>query len=255
MEATPQDAQGVRRRRREDWNDDEYVSSWLEGQPAREAERHKQFVTIRAFMPKTPDDEFRYVNLGAGPGNLDEVLLAHFPRAQATLVDTSNVMLETARERLARYEGRVETVKVDLTDPAWAQAVNGPFGFAVSVIALHNLGEPRFYRSVYQETFKLLGSGGILLNLDYVRPPRTSMALLGSWAVRDSEAALIGNAGGGSAQGSMLEQLTWLNEAGFATYDCVWKDNNTVLFCGIKDELQMPESFLQEREARRRSRL
>jgi hypothetical protein len=50
----------------------------------------------------------------------------------------------------------------------------------------------------------------------------------------------------------MLEQLTWLNEAGFATYDCVWKDNNTVLLCGIKDELQMPESFLQERASRRR---
>src|SRR5262249_32563267 len=92
MEATHEHATSAPARRRgpaEDWTNEEFAESWLQGQAPREAERRRQFVTVRAVIPKLPDQEFRYLNLGAGPGNLDEVLLERFQGAQATLVDCS----------------------------------------------------------------------------------------------------------------------------------------------------------------------
>src|SRR5438067_11265404 len=66
-------------RPREDWTSEEYVAYWLGREGRRTADRRRQFVMIRSLIPKAPDQEFRYINLGAGPGNLDDVLLEQFP--------------------------------------------------------------------------------------------------------------------------------------------------------------------------------
>jgi SAM-dependent methyltransferase len=224
------------------------VANWLERQKEREPERRRQFVTIRALIPKTPDQEFSYINLGAGPGNLDEVLLAQFRGAQATLVDTSFAMLGAARQRLERFGDRVEYVQANLASPEWAGAVAGPFDIAVSSIAIHNLRDPRRIRELYAETYRLLGHGGMFFNLDYVRPARPGLSALGPWAAKDPEAGLSGRSGGAGMPGTLLEQLGWLNEAGFATVEVLWKDMGTALMCGIRDHLHMPEGDSAEGE-------
>src|SRR2546427_9265285 len=101
MEATqrPDRAQG----RREDWFDDSFVNEWIEEQDGRADERNRQFVMMRALIPKTETEEFRYLNIGAGAGHLDEVLLQRFRGAQAVLVDGSMAMLGAARKKLERF--------------------------------------------------------------------------------------------------------------------------------------------------------
>ncbi|MPZ50121.1 MAG: methyltransferase domain-containing protein [Dehalococcoidia bacterium] len=224
----------------EDWNDEEYVAYWLERQTGRAEERRRHFMMFRALITKMPEDEFSYINLGAGPGYLDEVLLEQFPGAQCTLVDGSLPMLVEARKRLERFGERVEYVQANLATPDWAGAVTGPFDFAVSSIAIHNLRDPRRIRDLYAETFRLTGHGGMFLNLDYVRPARPSLAPLGPWVAKDHEAGLR-RGGGHDMPGTLIEQLGWLSEAGFSTVDVVWKNMNTVLLCGLRDHLHMPE--------------
>src|SRR5690348_1066126 len=75
------------------WQNPEFVGEWSQRQVARAPERRRQFVVMRALIPKSATEEFTYVNLGAGTGNLDEVLLSHFTTARATLVDSSQAML------------------------------------------------------------------------------------------------------------------------------------------------------------------
>lgn len=87
----------------EDWHDEDFVNQWLERNKERAPERRRQFVALRAFIPKNPDQEFRYLNLGAGPGSLDAILLEHFPGANAVVLDTSLTMLTAAREDLAMF--------------------------------------------------------------------------------------------------------------------------------------------------------
>lgn len=56
----------------------------------------------------------RVVDLGCGPGNSTELLVARFPEARTTGIDTSAAMLQSARERLPA----AEFVQADIA--AWA---------------------------------------------------------------------------------------------------------------------------------------
>lgn len=244
-EATPQQRQGQAaaqegQRPREDWFSDEYVAYWLDQQGQRAEERRRQFMRIRAVLPKEPGQEFRYINLGAGPGNLDEVLLEQFRGAQATLVDGSLAMLAEARRRLGRFEDRVELVQANLTSPEWAGAVRGPFDVAVSTIALHNLRDPGRLRQLYAEIYRLLGGGGLFLNLDYVRIARPSLVPLAAWAAKDPDAEFGRSRGGNNQPGTVEEQLGWLREAGFACAECLWKEFQVALMAGVRDQLDLP---------------
>jgi tRNA (cmo5U34)-methyltransferase len=226
-------------RHHEDWTDEEYVGQWLERQ-GRRPERARHFALIRSLITRRPEDEFRYLNLGAGGGHLDEVLLQAFPGAQATLLDGSLAMLTAARKQLQRFDDRVEYVQADLSTHEWADALSGPFDFAVSTIAIHNLRDPKAIRAIYNETYRLLGHGGAFLNLDYVRPARASLTALGPWMAKDPDAQIT-RSGGRDMPGTMQEQIGWLNEAGFPCVEVIWKELNTVLFCAIRDHLHMPE--------------
>lgn len=228
--------------RQDDWNDEDFVEDWLARQKERGPERRRQFVVLRAFIPKNPNQEFRYLNLGAGPGNLDKVLLEHFPGANAVVLDGSLAMLTAAQRELAQFGERVEYVQADLSSPDWTGAVAGPFDFIVSIQALHHLDDPRRIRALYREVYQLTGHGGTLLNMDYVRPPKRELVPLQEWIARDPEAGFSPrSAHGGNVPGSTIEHLSWLSEAGFNSVDVFWKEMNIALFGATRDHLHMPE--------------
>jgi SAM-dependent methyltransferase len=223
------------------WHDEEYVKQWVERQKGGQDKRRRQFVALRAFMPKSVDQEFRYLNLGAGPGNLDTVLLEHFKGANAVVLDGSLAMLAEARKALAQYGDRVEYVQADLTSPDWAGAVAGPFDFVISSRTIHHLGEPKRIRALYQEIRGLTGHGGTFLNLDYVRPAKAELARLGDWISRDEEAGFAGAPHSAAAMpGTLIEHLGWLSEAGFNTAEVYWKEMDLALLSGINGHLHMP---------------
>ena len=226
----------------QNWQNQEFVSEWLQRQDARAPERRRQFVVMRALLPKLPNQEFTYVNLGAGSGNLDEVLLAHFVKAHATLVDGSQAMLDSARERLEPFSDRVEFVVGDLSNPEWLSAVPGPFDVAVSSFAAHHAGPAERVRELYSEVFGLLRADGIFVNLEYVRFPRPELVALSSWAARDPEAQLNATTPRHALPGTVIEQVGWLSEAGFATADAMWKNMSVVCFCALKGHLNLPET-------------
>jgi tRNA (cmo5U34)-methyltransferase len=225
-----------------DWNNEEYARSWLARQEENAPARRQRFTVLRALLPKNREDEFSYINLGAGPGILDEVLLEQFPGAQATVVDVSLVLLSEARKRLARFGDRVEYVQANLGTSDWVGAVGGPFDFALSTMTMHHVGGPERIRALYAETYRLLGHGGMFLNMDFVRPSRPSLSELGAWAAKDPDAGLSGRSPhGAELPGTLQEHLGWLSEAGFPGVEVIWKNIDTAVMCGIRDHLHMPE--------------
>ena len=225
-----------------DWNDEKFVARWLERQAERAEERRHQFTIVRAVVTRLPEEEFRYLNLGSGPGNLDELLLEHFPGATATLVDYSLPMLMAARQRLDRFGDRVEYVHGNLAGPEWAGGVGGPFDLICSTLSIHHVGEPRRVRELYAEVHGLLGHGGMFLNLDRIRPARPAFEALATWAAKDPEAGLAAGGRGADLPGTVAEHLGWLDEAGFAEVDVLWKDLRVALLCGVRDHLHVPET-------------
>lgn len=227
-------------RPREDWFDEDFVNSWLNQQDERGEERQRQFNMVRALVPKTPDQPFRYLNIGAGPGHLDEVLLSRFTEAEATLLDGSLAMLAAARRRLDPFEGRAEFVQANLASHDWLGGVKGPFDLVVSTIAIHNLRDPRRVRELYAEIFGLMGHGSLFLNLDYVRLAGPTLEPLAGWARNDPEAGFNGTHGGRGLPGTVEEQLGWLREGGFATAECLWREFQIALLVGVRDHVHLP---------------
>ena len=117
-----------------------------------------------AALPR--DAELAVLDVGAGYGAVTEEVLKAFPRARVTLQDYSQPMLAEAQRRLAPHAARLTYVTADLTDPAWPQAVGGPFDLAVSAIALHNLRDPAKIFACYRAIHDLLRPDGRFLDYD-----------------------------------------------------------------------------------------
>ena len=241
VETTHQHGHAERSHHTEDWHDEDIVNRWLERNKERAPQRRRQFVALRAFIPKSAEQEFRYLNLGAGPGNLDVVLLEHFPGANAVVLDTSLTMLNAARKELATFGERVEYIQADLSTPDWIGAVAGPFDFIISTRVIHHLRDPKRIRELYGEVRGLTGHGGTFLNLDYVRPARAELARLSEWITRDAEADFSGAPHNvADMPGTLQEHLGWLGEAGFGTVEVYWKQMDLALLSGINGHLHMP---------------
>jgi tRNA (cmo5U34)-methyltransferase len=190
----------------------------------------------------------RFLDLGAGDGALSQLLLAIYSDAEAVLVDFSEPMLAGVEDRLAG-RGRWRIVRGDLSAPAWRDGLPaGPYGAAVSSLAIHHLPAER-KRALYGEIFELLEGGAMFVNLDYVS---VGGPLRGLW-----EEQLVANAlrlereRGGSRTAEELEhelcddadedrpdtvedQVQWLRDAGFEGVEVHFKWAEVAVFGGVK---------------------
>lgn len=91
---------------------------------------------------------------------------AAYPRAEFVAVDFSPVMLENLQRNFAG-DPRITIVAHDLSH---SLPDMGCFDAVVSSFAIHHLLDER-KRSLYQEIFHSLNSGGIFCNLEHVASP------------------------------------------------------------------------------------
>ena len=149
-----------------DWHSQNYVSDWIAHDVERDPVRRPRLREMLAAAPFARDARIAVLDVGAGYGAVTEELLALFPKAEVTLQDYSEPMLGEARSRLAAQAHRLHYAVADLTDPAWAQAVGGPFDLATSAICLHNLGDYAKIYACYRAIHGLLQPGGWFLDYD-----------------------------------------------------------------------------------------
>ena len=229
----------------EDWSDDAFVTHWIDRQAGRAEQRRRQFALLRAMIPFGSDAPFRYLNVGAGPGPFDELVLRRHSQAQATLLDGSTVMLRHAGQRLAEFGERVSLVHADFSSRDWVAAVHAPFDLVVSCIAIHNLRDAPRIRAVYAEIYGLLADGGLFVNLDYVRMPNPALQPLAVWSAADRDGGFLTGGGGADLPGTTDEQVGWLHEAGFGVADCFFKEFRLALFGGFKGTPRVPDPALR----------
>jgi tRNA (cmo5U34)-methyltransferase len=204
-------------------------------------------LVVRLFQ-RHPHPVKRFLDLGAGDGALSQLMLGVFPGAEAVLVDFSEPMLAGVEDRLGA-RGFWRIVRGDLSQAAWRDGIPaGPYGAAVSSLAIHHLPAAR-KRALYAEIFELLERGAMFVNLDYVR---IAGPLHGLW-----EEQLIANAlrlerkRGGTRTAAELEhdllddadedrpdsaedQVRWLGDAGFEDAEVHFKWAEAAVFGAVK---------------------
>lgn len=189
---------------RHDWNSEEYVLRWAEGQDQKEQARRAVFQLLADTIPYDKDASIKILDLGAGYGALTQFLLGRFPNATAVCQDGSKEMADLGLKRMEPIKKRISYALSDLSLPGWSAGLPGPFEAVVSSIAIHNVRKPEIIERIYQETFVLVKPRGCFLNFDRMVP-------------------------------TLEDQMAWFMGAGFKNVTCLWKEERRALLAGFKD--------------------
>ena len=188
------------------WSDPERVAGYL----AREIP-HRD-VAEQMLLTALPRRVDRLLDLGTGDGRLIALVRTAHPEADAVGLDSSQPMLERARQRFGN-DPATELRRHDLCDPL---PEGGPYDAIVSGLAIHHLEDER-KRELFGEVRALLAPGGVFANLD----------LVSSASARTHERFRreIGRTEDDPSDrlADLSQQLTWLRDAGFPEVDCHFK--------------------------------
>jgi len=168
------------------------------------------------------------LELGCGTGNFSVAVAERFPDASLTLVDGSREMLDCSLDRLGadRDVTCVETRFEDLDlEP-------GSFDLVTSCIAIHHVEDkPALYRRLYE----LLAPGGHLVYADQMGGGTDAHHAL-NWGAMEAfwrlpkhldgseQRSLVDHAAAHDHYVSVVDQLRWMDAAGFVELDCVWRN-------------------------------
>jgi len=217
-------------------------------------ERELQIAAFCDLMP-AHQQPLTIVELCCGEGLLAGALLERFPSCTIYGYDGSPAMLDRARRHLAQYGARFQTKLFALADRAWRTA-DRPVHAVVSSLAIHHLdGQQK--QELFRDIYQLLAPGGVFAIADVIAPASRAGGELAAqaWdaAVRQRSLALDGNTDAFAyfererwnmyryfdpddidKPSSLLDQLKWLEQAGFAAVDVYWMLAGHALFGGQK---------------------
>ena len=180
----------------------------------------------RALLEWLPSHAARVLDLGSGDGRLLSIVLEACAPAEAVALDFSPAMLDRLRHRFSSSPG--VTVVAHNLDESLPEEL-GTFDVVVSSFAIHHLTHTR-KRSLYEELYSRLRSGGVFCNLEHVASPTLTLhhSFLAALGVRPEEE---------DPSNQLLdvhEQLRWLREIGFTDVDCHWKWRELALLAGAR---------------------
>ena len=219
--------------------------------------RDEILATFLDLIPAAPDEPFTGAELGTGAGWLTEGILRRFPNARMIGLDGSEAMRQTTARLLAPYGDRFEVRPFRLEEPAWLEQLPNGLRAIVSSLVIHHLRGPE-KRELFRELRAKLEPGGALLICDVVLAANEQgrHALANAWdtEVERQSLAIVGDRSAWDAfqadrwnmyayptgeddidrPSTLVEQLGWLDEAGFIGIDAWWVRAGHALFGGFK---------------------
>jgi tRNA (cmo5U34)-methyltransferase len=225
------------------WKSDQGISYWTSTAGDRERRRGEQRRLIADLLPFGDDEEFTFVDLGAGTGAAACVVLDRYPAAYAILADFSPQMMEEGQRQLAPYAGRYRYVEFDLAQGDWPAGIPATVAAAVSSLSVHHLPDQR-KQQLFGEILARLAPGGWYLNYDPVTAgdPAVEEAWQRAGDRRDPAAAAKRAHRTPEEQMRyenhvhymlpLAPQLDFLRAAGFEAVDVYWKELDYVIYGG-----------------------
>jgi tRNA (cmo5U34)-methyltransferase len=240
------------------WNQSDMAA----GYDAGAVKVHPWYVELQdAILQRLPFEETStnlVVDLGGGSGRLVERILERWPGVCAIVVDQSQAFLDLAAARLERFGDRAQFECCRLQED-WTNALPRPAAAIVSMSAIHHL-DPQEKQTCYRRCYEALGSGGILMNGDEVRPKsdaeyrrqvetwaarmagliegeQVTPAMaegLRKWRARNVDQFGEPRSSGDDCHETAAVQLGYFHDAGFADVDAPWQRELWTLLQGRK---------------------
>jgi tRNA (cmo5U34)-methyltransferase len=206
-------------------------------------------------LPFERDEEFLFLDLGAGTGLLSGMVAERFPGSRGVLVDASVEMLRVARRRFAgEPAGRFRYVVMDYAREGLprARSANGgsPDGLSaggydavVSALSVHHLVDGD-KRELFGKVYEVLRPGGGFVNADQVLGETAEEERRnGEDWLRQAREAGVGEADLAASlerqkadrNATLPAQLAWLEEAGFEGVRSMYKAGRFAVYAGRKE--------------------
>jgi|WetSurMetagenome_2_1015567.scaffolds.fasta_scaffold146952_2 tRNA (cmo5U34)-methyltransferase len=178
----------------------------------------------------------RGLDLGAGTGVLAEGILRRYPLAEVTVFDLSENMLNTARERLKKFEDRISFQKGDFSKDDFGIG----YDLILSGLSIHHLSNPH-KRELFRRIYLALQPGGVFLNRDIIRgaTDRLEKIYIRLWreyirSMGEDDEACMERYYAEDVPAPVEDQLGWMRQAGFVDVCCHWQRTNYAIFGGHK---------------------
>jgi tRNA (cmo5U34)-methyltransferase len=194
----------------------------------------EQFYQSGIEMLEFAGDAPKILDIGAGSGLFSAFILEKFPKAELTLIDFSEEMLALAKQRFFGVD-KVRYILADYSTYAYSET----YDIVISALSIHHLSaddKAKFYQTAYH----LLNPSGEFINADLTisKYPKIQDKLIANWLAF----AMANGVSRDYLLDSMKiddpstvgEQLEWLENAGFATVDCVHKRDHFAVFYADK---------------------
>ncbi|RAK17351.1 tRNA (cmo5U34)-methyltransferase [Anoxybacillus vitaminiphilus] len=195
------------------------------------------FYSIPVSVMNTAKTVPAILDMGAGTGLFTSFILEKYPRANITLIDISEKMMEIAKKRFANYPN-VNYIVDDYTKHEF----NTKFDMIVSSLSIHHLTDDE-KKSLYRRVYSLLNEDGLFLNADQVlgHTPFIDALYKNDWQNKIENSGLTREEIDSAYERTKLDkmstlhdQLNWLKESGFEDVDCIYKYFNFVVLFGRK---------------------
>ena len=215
--------------------------------------RQEMMATLVSAAPFTAEDAIRIVDIGAGEGQLADVLLECFPRATLLALDGSESMRAAVTARTAHAGDRIRVRAFELDTLDWWDLMHGA-DLVVSSLCLHHLNDAK-KQYLYKALAERLTPRGAFLIADLVEPPHAAGRRLAAESWDASTRAHADAAGTPERFAGFVENrwnhyrfpdpmdrpaplfhhLVWLKHAGFPVVDCFWLYAGHAVYGGFKE--------------------
>lgn len=216
----------------------EYYDDWMKKALPGYSDIFKTAVDCVPFLSGNP---IRVLDLGAGTGLFSQFILQSYPLASFTLVDVAEKMLDVARTRFQAETGQFQ---FEVSDYRNLEKKND-FDLIISSLSIHHLKDEE-KRALFSKVFTSLQPSGVFINVDQVRPETREMRELywHRWlhhvrqagATEEQIQSSISRRNEYDKDASMSDQISWLQEAGFNSIDCVYKNYFVGVFLAFKGD-------------------
>jgi tRNA (cmo5U34)-methyltransferase len=182
---------------------------------------------------------FHAIDLGCGTGTIARKIKDHYPNSRITCLDLAENMVEMAKVKLQRYP-----------DVAYIVGDFGRFEFdrkydlAISSLALHHLSSDGDKRNFFKKIYASLNNHGTFLNADVVLASNDYLQkkCMDKWIqymnkrVGQDETVnkWIPKYEEEDRPAKLVEQMKWLEDAGFREVDVIWKYYNFAVYGAYK---------------------
>jgi tRNA (cmo5U34)-methyltransferase len=225
------------------WKSEEGVQFWTAKSDEREQKRAAQWLLMGELLPFDEQDEFTFLDLGAGTGAAARGILELYPRSTAILTDFSSQMMDEGEREMQPFAGRFRYVEFDMSTSSWPAAIPATVDAIVTSMCIHHLPDHR-KQGLFAEILERLIPGGWYVNYDPVSS--ADAAVETTWERvndRDDPEAAGKRLHRTPQEQSRYEnhvryviplgqQLDYLRSAGFQGVDVYWKHLENVIYAG-----------------------